>query len=278
MLWNLWFCSCWNTKRCEIVFSARFSKNFCFHSLSFSPWKVRQFFFFPQQHKLNWFSVCLKCFPLFSFQPSWNVLSLLPFSLCVVLFHRFWSQKGLQRFCCAYSIKHTKSKRWNLKNKIKMFQEEKKCIPLDLSFLFVFFLHDCNFLDCWTKMTASIKDKIQTSFNFHPTTSTKSQLSSVIYHQRDFSTFAFHLLMALYTYMLVRCSPLCALHIIWKSKKLTAMCAFVHAKRTFESVCTYKQQQSFCGSFSLSLFLLLLYRFNAAFLCYVCWWRTSSAR
>lgn len=147
-----------------------------------------------------------------------------------------------------------------------------------LEFSLHFFLHDCNFLDCWTKMTASIKDKIQTSFNFHPTTSTKSQLSSVIYHQRDFSTFAFHLLMALYTYMLVRCSPLCALHIIWKSKKLTAMCAFVHAKRTFESVCTYKQQQSFCGSFSLSLFLLLLYRFNAAFLCYVCWWRTSSAR
>lgn len=52
-----------------------------------------------------------------------------------------------------------------------------------------YFLHDCNFLDCWTKMTASIKDKIQTSFNFNRQASTKSQLSSVIYHQRDFSTF-----------------------------------------------------------------------------------------
>lgn len=60
-------------------------------------------------------------------------------SLCVVLFHRFWSQKGLQRFCCAYSIKHTKSKRWNMKNKIKMFQEEKKLYSTRLEFSLRFF-------------------------------------------------------------------------------------------------------------------------------------------
>lgn len=41
-LWrNLWFCSCWNTKRCEIVFSARFSERTFHYCSDTSPlrWK-----------------------------------------------------------------------------------------------------------------------------------------------------------------------------------------------------------------------------------------------
>lgn len=60
-------------------------------------------------------------------------------------------------------------------------------------------------------------------------------------------------------------------HCISENLRSSFLCAFVHAKRTFESVCTYKQPVVvviLCGSLSLS---------HKPFHV-VCWWRASSAR
>lgn len=72
-------------------------------------------------------------FPLFQFSMNFFCSSL---PACVAaIWCCYFLVLPLQR--CVYNIKHTKSKYWNLKNKIKMFHGRKKYISVDLNFCMI---------------------------------------------------------------------------------------------------------------------------------------------